>query len=232
MNLSRSGFREKSYFKRLKTQSKITAFHLFCYSHICVTFVLNSHPVCPLLYPKPLNIYFSCYQNSKIKNTPYNLMSLLTQRYIQFFKWTIVSFFVTQFNGFLIVEMNTFLGIKKSYFLWAYANDYFWNAINIFCVCECMTISENNYIFCLLFKRRRRWKKYLSANLCFCFSPLTKAFPAADDGERFLTVSFYGLLYFHILSVLFETPPPVTWFQDEISLTHWTPNNCCFFVNV
>lgn len=86
VNLSRSGFREKSYFKHLKTQSKITACHLFCYSHICVTFVLNSHPVCPLLYPKPLNICFSCYHNSEVKNTTCNLMSLLTQRYLQFFK--------------------------------------------------------------------------------------------------------------------------------------------------
>jgi hypothetical protein len=67
MNLSSSGFRENSYFKRLKTQSKITASYILCCSHISVTFVLNFLPVCPVLCPKPLNIYFSCYHNSEVK---------------------------------------------------------------------------------------------------------------------------------------------------------------------
>lgn len=68
--------RERSYFKHLKTQSKISACHLFCCSHVCITFVLNSHPVHPLLYPTPLNIYFSCYQNSEVKK--YNIQFNVT----------------------------------------------------------------------------------------------------------------------------------------------------------
>lgn len=140
MNLNRAGFREKSYFKHLKTQSKISACHLFRCSHVRITFVLNSLPVCPLLYPKPLNIYFSCYHNSEVKKYNIQFNVTVNSTLYTIFEMNYREFFVTQLNGFLIVEWLYFWGLKSHLFVsiceWLFLKCYWY-----FCVCECMTIT-------------------------------------------------------------------------------------------
>ena len=116
MNLNRSGFRERSYFKHLKTQSEVSACHLFRCSHVRITFVLNSLPVCPLLYPKPLSIYFSCYHNSEAKKYKIQFDITINSTLYTIFQMNCRELFVTQFNGFFDCWMNIFLGIKKSSF--------------------------------------------------------------------------------------------------------------------
>lgn len=132
MNLNRTGFRERSYFKYLKTQSKISACHLFCCSHVRTTFVLNPLPVCPLLSPKPLKIYFSCYHDIEVKkyNIQFNV-TINSTLYTIFRIWTVRSFLWHSLMDFWLLDEYIF-GDWKVMFLWAYANDYFWNAINIF----------------------------------------------------------------------------------------------------
>lgn len=80
---------------------------------------------------------------------------------------------------------------------------------------------------------KKEVEKIFIINLLICvsvFLPSQKHFQRPMMGGEVFKRQFLWLVIFsYIVSPVWNPRPPVTWFQDEISLNHWTPDLLLFF---